>query len=562
MIYRVIMDGNDILNYQEKPYILINPSLAMELNTAGSFEFTMPPSHAMYDAVKPLASTIAVYEDETLLWFGRPVEIQTDFFKQKVVYCEGALAFFSDSVQRPHEYDSISIHTFFRTVIANHNEQVGEDRQFTVGTITIPDKTVYRKLNYDATFDVLKKQCLNAEGGYLFLRRENGINYIDWYKEMPYSSNQPVEFGLNLLDMHSDFDGTAIATCVIPLGDTVEGTDAPLTVESVNNGSDVIVSEAVSEYGRITKAVSFSGVKYPETLYEDGVEYLSSTQFDNLTIECTAAELHWENDNYGLYRLGQKIHARSVPHLLDRIFDLQKISLRLDTAEKRITLGTMKKQTLSEITKEIGDSAGDIDSRIDEAITSELEDIDGRLDDIETTVDDITDTPDPEDFRQELEDLLDDLESSEDLPFDLQDDLDDYRRRLEEAETYEDISGIAQDLQDTLDDYSGSGGSGDYSDYSQRAGDISSGAGSSSGSVNLSEIKASIKALDKRVTELEERVDNLRDYNELMLAWEKEVETKLKELEDLKESLGCGWNHQINGYTEKTGTVNFVTEVG
>ena len=29
MIYRVIMDGNDILNYQEKPFILINPSLSM-----------------------------------------------------------------------------------------------------------------------------------------------------------------------------------------------------------------------------------------------------------------------------------------------------------------------------------------------------------------------------------------------------------------------------------------------------------------------------------------------------------------------------------------------------
>ena len=115
MIYRVIMDGNDIRNYQEKPYILINPSLSMELNTAGSFEFTMPPSHAMYDAVKPLASTIAVYEDETLLWFGRPVEIQIDFFKQKVVYCEGALAFFNDSVQRPHEYYSISIHVFLST---------------------------------------------------------------------------------------------------------------------------------------------------------------------------------------------------------------------------------------------------------------------------------------------------------------------------------------------------------------------------------------------------------------------------------------------------------------
>ena len=559
MIYRVIMDGNDILNYQEKPFILINPSLSMELNTAGSFEFTMPPAHAFYDAVKALASTVEVYEDETLLWYGRPVEVGIDFFKQKTVYCEGGLAFFNDSVQRPHEYDSISLHTFFRTVIDNHNEQVGQDRQFTVGVITIPDKAVYRKLNYEATFDVLKKQCLNAEGGYLFLRRENGVNYIDWFKEMPYDSNQPVEFGLNLLDMRSSFDGSSIATCVIPLGDNVEGTDFPLTVESVNDGSDLIESEAVADYGYITKAVSFSGVKKPETLYEDGEEYLASTQFDNLTIECTAAELHWQNGNYGLYRLGQKIHCRSVPHLLDRYFDLQKISLRLDTAEKRITLGTMKKPAMSEITKEISESSQDIDSKIDDVVKGELGDIDGRLQDIETTVDDITDVPDPDDFKRELEELLDDLESTDDLPVELQDDLEDYRQRLEDAETYDDISGIADDLQDTLESY---GDSGDYRGYSQRAGDISSGAGSSSGSVNLTEIKTSINKLEKGLKELEMRVDNLRDYNELMLMWEKEVETRLKELEDLKDSLGCGWDHQINGFTEKTGTVNFVTEVG
>ena len=494
-----------------------------------------------------------VYEDETLLWFGRPVEVETDFFKQKQIYCEGALSFFSDSVQRPHEYDSISIHAFFRTVIANHNAQVRADRQFTVGVITIPDKTVYRKLNYEATFDVLKKQCLNAEGGYLFLRRENGTNYIDWYREMPYASNQPVEFGLNLLDMHSSFDGSSIATCVIPLGDTVEGTDAPLTVEAVNGGSDLIVSGAVSDYGYITRVVSFSGIKNPETLYKDGSEYLSSTQFDNLTIECTAAELHWQNENYGLYRLGQKIHCRSVPHLLDRTFDLQKISLRLDTAEKRITLGTMKKPALSEITKEISESSQEIDQKIDDAVKVELDDIDGRLIDIETTVDDITDVPDPDDFKRELEDLLDDLEGEEALPFDLQDDLEDYRQRLEDAETYEDISGIADDLQDTLDSY---GGSGDYSDYSQRAGDISSGAGSSSGSVNLSEIKASINKLEKDLKELEKRVDSLRDYNELMVTWEKEIEARLAELEK-----GDNWIHQINGTTHETGTVNFVTEV-
>ena len=330
MIYRVLMDGNDIMDYKDKACALLSPTLNTELNAAGSFEFTMPPGHIFYEDVHPLTSTIEVYEDTELLWFGRPVEIKADFYKQRQVYCEGALAFFNDSVQLLHEYERISLHTFFRTVIANHNEQVASDRQFTVGGITVTDKTVYRKLNYDSTFDVLKRQCLNAEGGYLFVRRENGVNYIDWLAEMPYSCNQPVEFGLNMLDISSDIDCTSYATCVIPLGDTVEETGEPLTVASVNNDSVVIDSDAVSLYGRITKAVSFSGVKDAATLYADGLEYLSSTQFDDLLIECSAAELHRQNANYEIFRLGQMIRVHSVPHLIDKELPLIKLSLRLD----------------------------------------------------------------------------------------------------------------------------------------------------------------------------------------------------------------------------------------
>ena len=170
-------------------------------------------------------------------------------------------------------------------------------------------------------------------------------------------------------------------------------------------------------------------------------------------------------------------------------------------------------------------------------------------------VDEITDTPDPDDFRQDLEDLLDELEHVEELPDVLLEELDDIWQQLDDAESYEEISEIASSIQDTLDDYS------DYSNYSQRAGDISSGAGSSTGSVNLTEIRAGIRALEKRVKDLEKRVDGLRDYNELMLEWESRVDERLAELESIKESLGCGWDHQVNGFSLKTGTVNFVTEV-
>lgn len=359
MIYKILADGTSIFNYDYKDMVLLDPTLEMELNTSGGLTFTMPPGHVFYDSVNLLTTDIEVYEDETLLFFGRPVEIKTDYYKQKKIYCEGALAFFNDSVQELHEYTSISIHEFFRIVIAKHNEQVDENRQFIVGNITIGDKTVYRKLHYEQTMDVLKRQCLQAEGGYFFIRKEDGKNVIDWLLELPYTTNQPIEFGLNLLSIGSGTAGGDIATCVLPLGDDDEETHLPITIESINGGSKIIESDAVETYGKITKAVTFSGVTNPATLYEDGLEYLSSLQFDKISIECEASELHYLNGEYEGFQIGQMVRCVSEPHLVDRYLPLYKMSLELDTAVKKITLGTKTEQTLTEIYAENDAASGD-----------------------------------------------------------------------------------------------------------------------------------------------------------------------------------------------------------
>ena len=57
-IYRVLLDGEDIFDVAKPDMVLVNPSLTTELNTAGSFEFTLPPMHRAYDSVQPLTSTI------------------------------------------------------------------------------------------------------------------------------------------------------------------------------------------------------------------------------------------------------------------------------------------------------------------------------------------------------------------------------------------------------------------------------------------------------------------------------------------------------------------------
>lgn len=366
MIYRIVLDGEDMYDSFNNNKAVLSPNLEMEINTAGSLEFTIGCDHACYDAIRLLKSTIEVYEDDELIWFGRPAEQNNNFRKQKQFYCEGAFAYFNDSIQRPQIMNGISLHLFFKYLIVMHNKQVAEDRQFEIGNITVDDKSIYRKLTYEKTFDAIKTKCLDAEGGYIFCRRVNGINYIDWLKEMPYSSNQPIEFGLNLLDLQTSFDGTSFATCVIPLGATDSESGEPLTIQMVTKGSIVLESDAVDIFGRITTVANFSDIKDPYELYKEGQTFLENTQFNSLMLECTAADLHAQNENYNNFKLGQIVHCYSNPHLIDRNLPISKMSLKLDTAAKQITLGLLPKKTL---TKYYNDDATALDQLIDQTDT-------------------------------------------------------------------------------------------------------------------------------------------------------------------------------------------------
>lgn len=422
MIYRIVSDGIDIYGDTLETTIL-EPSLDTELNSAGSASFKLPPGHSMYDAVSLLVSDIEIYEDNDLIWFGRPIEIVRNWNNEKEVTCEGALAFFNDTIQRPQTWDSVLVSDFFKHVISQHNAQVPTARQFTVGNITITDKYVYRSLEYDTTFDVLQSMCLDAEGGYLFVRRETDeesgttTNYIDWLSEVPYVATQPVQFAVNLLDLSQTLNGEDICTAVIPLGanlgreatvnestaymsiyesqdtsstvvgrveqgktvvfDYILGTeewvkisdpyvgyslmtyldvnsgDVPLTISHMNGGVDILEDEdGIAVYGRITKIQQWSNIRKASELKTKGQEWLTEEQYDKLTIECDAAELHYLNNSYEAFKVGQMVHVVSTPHLIDKELPMTKISVNLDSGVKKITIGTPPHKTLTEIYKD------------------------------------------------------------------------------------------------------------------------------------------------------------------------------------------------------------------
>ena len=355
MLYRVLVDGEDILDYNDPELVLLSPQLEVELDVSGSFEFTVPPNHKMYGWFTPesiMAMTIEVWEDDVMHWFGRPIEYHLDFYKNKKINCEGGLAFFNDSVIRSKEWDETFLSDIFQAVLTEHNSMVPSNRQFTLGRITVNDRPVYRKFNYEQTFDVLKSKFLDAEDGHFFVRRENGTNYIDFLKDMPYTCNQDVEFSENLLNFTYSFDGKDFATCVIPLGANDPETGELIDIKSVNSGSDILIGASAAIYGNIVKVQQYSDIEHPEELITEGRKYLTTLQYNAFLIECSAVDLHSKDSTQQLFRVGQMVTCTSVPHGLQLELPISKMILYLDSAAKQITLGRIPKKTLSRFYKE------------------------------------------------------------------------------------------------------------------------------------------------------------------------------------------------------------------
>lgn len=368
MIYRVVLDGVDIYGAGSQ-HQLLKGTADLELNGAGSCDLTMPYEHEAYDLPRSMKSVIDIYENDTIVWFGRVTDISTNWNNEKKVSAEGALAYFNDSVIRPDTWDDVYVTAFFEDILTRHNEQVPADKQFMLGDISdFAGIKVTRTSNYEKTFDILQEQCIKACGGYLMLRKESdgegGFDqYIDWFKEIPYNCSQEVAFGINLLDISSNLVSSDIITAAIPLGD--DGNGGRITIEGITTdlpegyaiaGDYIYNIEAVEEYGLILEVVEFNDVTNPLTLIDQGIQYLKSKQFDHITFECNVAELKYLDSDTDAFNIGQNVRVFSNPHFIDKTLAISKISYDISNATKKVTIGTPARQDLSQITASEGGS--------------------------------------------------------------------------------------------------------------------------------------------------------------------------------------------------------------
>lgn len=383
MSYRVLCDGYVLHDSNLEQFTLISPKLDIEVNKSGEFNFQILNNHPYYDKIINKKSYIEIYENGKWLWGGRPIKVNTSLKLAKTVTCEGELSFLHDSNQRLAEYHNITVRDYFTSIISKHNEMVGEYKQFTVGNVTVEDTndSLYRYSNYEDTFDTIQEKLIDKLGGYILIRHDNGVRYIDYLKEYPYITNQMIQIGSNIIDLSLEDNSSDTISALIPLGkkmSEINGetssqdneTEERLTIESVNDGLDYIVNEdAVSRLGLVFGVKTWDDVTVPSNLLRKGYEELTDRIYSNLTISLNIFDRSFIESNIDSFKLGATVICDSPKHgLYQKQMMISSMSISLvDISQNTITIGSDTKSITSNITE----SNNSFDTRV-ETITNNI----------------------------------------------------------------------------------------------------------------------------------------------------------------------------------------------
>lgn len=334
--------ADDALLYSpgDEELSVLSPVLETQCNAAGTLTFVLLPEHPMYSALHKMRTRIDVRQDNEIIWRGRVLETETDFYRQKTVTCEGELTYLVDSVLHPYKlanYDGTAA-GLFRLYMTRHNEAVSEAQQFQIGSIDIETLSSVENTGYGNTWDEISGNLIDVHGGFLRIRYDGDVRYLDWTKESGTSCGQVIRFGENLLDLSEYVSASEVVTCLIPYAGQ---SGSQITISSVNGGKDYIEDAAgIALYGRIWGVTEFD-TKDASTLLEMAKENLQKRLKETITITISAVDLHLLDVNAESFRVGDKVRVVSPPHGIDAEYTCTAISLDLVSPDQsEYTFGT------------------------------------------------------------------------------------------------------------------------------------------------------------------------------------------------------------------------------
>lgn len=318
-MYRVLIDRIPIHDpaVDDKKRLIHSGVVKQQVNSAASFEFTIYPDNPGYSEISILASDVEVWADEEPIFKGRPLKRVDGWSNEHKYICEGALAFFNDTIIRPYSYTG-SVRGYLQKLITEHNDQVPAEKQFTLRNVTVtdPNDTIVRSSEeYVVTMKEIQEKAVGLLGGYLRIEYADSRWYLDYLADGVHGSGQEITISKNLIDFEREQNAQNIVTRLIPLGAKDETTGARLTIESVNGGLDYLDdAEAIAKYGIIAATEIWDDVTVAANLKTKALARLSDLTAIIPSLSLTAVDLSLTDSNIEPIRLLDYVTVSDEAH--------------------------------------------------------------------------------------------------------------------------------------------------------------------------------------------------------------------------------------------------------
>lgn len=375
MAYRILY-GNEVLwePYSDTADTIMDASMTVNANAAKYLDFTMPPTHHLYNVVSERAENVWLYSDDKIIYKGFISKITLDMEGYKAISCTSVMDYLGDTHVR--DYSTVkgeqpltaptSLDGLFQWYIDQHNKNCMDSRKrFKVGVnqagILDENNYVYRSsTQFPTTADEISNKILDS-GGYIFERYEGDNNILDFYADAHEANTQILDFGVNITDFTQERSVEDQYTAVYATGYTPDPPEndkekemKPISLADIQNGGspynsdyfklgDILYSvSGVQRYGYREYHYSNTDITSTSYLLKSAGVVLTRLLSPTITLDVKAVDLALFMDNgYEHLQLGQAVRVRSKPHGVDEYLMISAIDLDLqDPGNTNYTIGT------------------------------------------------------------------------------------------------------------------------------------------------------------------------------------------------------------------------------
>lgn len=352
---------------------LLNGTLKLEINKAGTFDFDILPSHTYYSVLRRYIHYITVKEDDEVLFYGRILSMNLSFNGMKHVTCEGLLANLLDCpMYNPDAATTDKLFTIggspfvmFENAIRAYRNRIRDD--IYSGDVR-SDANDYNLEDVDVSGgtsvgDFISSELVEAVGGFLlFEYRElvqggDIVGRLSWLADPSLDStmssytqatiSQVVSFGENMLDFSGECSDDDVVTGITPTWEDGNGEKHWITAQRddiTSPGRQIYMPYIVGAQGGLG-AVGLSIVELPGTSTQEKAQqyalnyvnkycsnYILSSgtniDFDSFTVR--AVDMHFAGVSTNKIWLHDRVRVKCGPHSIDRILLCSSIEVLID----------------------------------------------------------------------------------------------------------------------------------------------------------------------------------------------------------------------------------------